>query len=161
MPIPGYLWMKDSQGNDIKSIVKVKGREGSAEIYAFHHEVYIPTDAHTGNLSGTRKHRPFTVIKQFCSATPVLNKACCSGQTLQEVRLSWYRIDDTGKEQEYLRHTLTHAKVVSVKPLVNDVKNKAKEHYAHLEEVQFRYEKIRWEYLDGNIAAEDTWTERS
>lgn len=161
MPSPGYLWLKDGQGNDIKSAVKVKGREGSAEIYSFHHEVYIPTDEHTGNLSGTRKHTPFVITKQFCSATPVLNKACCSGQNLKEVKLSWYRIDDSGKEQEYLRQLLTNAKVVSVKPLVKDIKDKTKEHYGHLEEVAFRYEKIQWLYLDGNISSEDTWIERS
>jgi type VI secretion system secreted protein Hcp len=161
MPSPGYMWMKDSQGNNINSTVKVKGRENSAEVYEFHHQVYIPTDEHTGSLSGTRKHTPFCIVKPFCSATPVLNKACCSGQNLQEVKLSWYRIDDTGKEQEYLRQTLTNAKVVSVKPIVRDVKDKTKEHYGHLEEVQFRYETIQWQYLDGNISSQDTWTERT
>jgi len=161
MPIPGYLWMKDNQGNDIKSTVKIKGREGSAEVYAFHHEIYLPTDAYSGNLTGTRKHHPFTIVKQFCSATPILNKACCSGQNLQQVKLSWYRIDAQGKEEEYLRQTLTNAKVVSVKPLVKDVKDPQKEHYPHLEEIQFRYEKIRWEYLDGNIMTEDSWNERA
>lgn len=158
---PGYMWMKDSQGNEIKSTVKVKGRENTAEIHEFQHEVYIPTDAHTGQLTGTRKHAPFVVIKPFCSATPVLYKACSSGQTLQQVKLSWYRIDDTGKEQEYFRQTLTNAKVVSIKPHVRDIKDKTKEHYAHFEQVSFRYEKIQWEYLDGNISTEDVWTERS
>ena len=161
MPSPGYLWMTDSQGNHIKSTVQVKHREGSAEVHSFHHEIYIPTDEHTGHLSGTRKHTPFTIIKPFCSATPILNKACCSGQNLKEIKLSWYRIDDTGKEQEYLRQTLTNAKVVCIKPIVSDVKDKSREHYGHLESVSFRYEKIHWIYLDGNISAEDTWTDRS
>jgi type VI secretion system secreted protein Hcp len=161
MAIPGYMWMTDSQGNPINSTVKVQGRENSAEIYEFHHEVSIPADNRSGVLTGTRKHGAFKVVKQFCSATPVLNKACASGQTLQQVKLSWYRIDATGKEQEYFRQTLSNAKVVAVKPTVSDVKDPNKEQYGHLEEVHFRYEKIQWLYLDGNIAAEDSWTERS
>jgi type VI secretion system secreted protein Hcp len=160
MPIPGFMWMTDNQGNPIKSIVTIQGREGSAEVYEFHHDVTIPTDNHTGNLTGTRKHGAFKIVKQFCSATPVLNKACSSGQSLQQVKLSWYRIDANGKEQEYFRHTLTNAKVVAVKPKVADVNNPNFDHYGHLEEVHFRYEKIQWLYLDGNIAAEDSWNER-
>lgn len=161
MPIPGYMWMTDNQGNLIKSNVTVQGREYSAEVYEFHHEVTIPTDAHSGNLTGTRKHGAFKVVKQFCSATPILNKSCCSGQTLQQVKVSWYRIDATGKEQEYLRQTLSQVKVVAVKPRVYDVNNPNQEQYGHLEEVHFRYEKIQWLYLDGNIATEDAWSDRS
>lgn len=161
MPIPGYMWMTDNQGNLIKSSVTVQGRENSAEVYEFHHEVSIPTDSHSGNLTGTRKHGAFKVVKQFCSATPVLNKACSSGQTLQQVKVSWYRINATGQEQEYFRQTLSNAKVVAVKPRVADVNDPKQEQYGHLEEVHFRYEKIQWLYLDGNIAAEDAWTERS
>lgn len=161
MATPGYMWMKDNQGADIKGSVHVKGREGSIEVVEFKHEVYIPTDLYTGNLTGTRKHGPFIIVKEFCSTTPILNKACSSGQTLQQVKLSWYRIDDSGKEQEYFRQTLTNVKVVAVKPRIMDVKDKSKEHYGHLEEIHFRYERIRWEFLDGNIATEDVWNERT
>lgn len=161
MPIPAYMWLKDDQGNEIKSTSQVRGREHSAEIYGLKHRVYIPTDGDTGALMSTRKHDPFVILKQYCSASPILYKACTSGKTMEEVKISWYRISDTGQEQEYFRHTLTKAKVVSVEPVMDDIKDKAKENYGHLERVAFRYQKIRWEYLDGNISTEDQWTDRS
>ena len=161
MATPGYLWMKDEHGQLIKSISMVAGREGSAEVYSARHRVSIPTDSHTGSLTGTRRHDPFVIVKSFCSATPILNKACCSGKTLQEVKVCWYRINQNGKEEEYFRQTLNQVKVVAVMPMVIDIKDPAKEGYGHLEEVHFRYEKIQWLYLDGNIATEDEWKERA
>lgn len=160
MAIPAYMWIHDEQGSLIKSTAKVRGRENSAEIIGLAHRVYIPTDQDTGALMSTRKHEPFMVLKQFCSASPILYKACCSGKTLREVRVSWYRIDHAGHEEEYFRHTLNNAKVVAVEPIMDDIKDKTKESYGHVERIAFRYEKIRWEYLDGNIATEDQWTER-
>ncbi len=161
MAIPGYMWITDEQGNLVESTVTIQGREHSAEVVDFHHEIRIPSDADTGKLTGTRKHEPLTVIKEFCSASPILAKACCDGKTLQEVKISWYRINDAGTEEEYFRHTLTGVKVVSFKPIVHDVKAKAKEKYGHLEQIQFRYQTIRWEYLDGNITTQDTWTNKA
>ena len=100
------------------------------------------------------------VTKVFDSASPILNKACCSGKTLQEVKLSWYRINAQGQEEEYFQHVLNNAKVVAVEPVMADIKDKSKESKGHLENVAFRYEKIRWKYLDGNIATEDQWSEK-
>ncbi|EMV37915.1 hypothetical protein EC2872800_3149 [Escherichia coli 2872800] len=43
MAIPAYLWLKDDGGVDIKGSVDVQGREGSIEVVALDHDVYIPT----------------------------------------------------------------------------------------------------------------------
>lgn len=59
MAIPAYLWLKDDGGADIKGSVDVQGREGSIEVVALDHDVYIPTDNNTGKLTGTRTHKPF------------------------------------------------------------------------------------------------------
>jgi len=161
MAIPGYMWIKDDQGNDVKGKVAIKGREGSAEVLGFSHHVYIPSDRDTGALTGTRKHEPLIVTKNFCSTSPIINKACTAGKTLQEVKISWYDINKNGEETEYFRHTLSNVKVVAVKPIVQEIKDRNKEQYGHREEIHFRYETIRWEYLDGNIATQDEWIERS
>ena len=50
MAIPAYLWLKDDGGADIKGSVDVQGREGSIEVVALDHDVYIPTDHNTGKL---------------------------------------------------------------------------------------------------------------
>jgi len=160
MAVPAYMWLLDDQGNTIKSTSHVKGRENAAEIYGLKHRIYIPTDIDTGVLMSTRKHEPYTILKSYCSASPVLYKACTSGKNLQEIRVSWYRINNNGHEEEYFRHILTNAKVVAIEPAMENIKDKTTENYGHMEQVSFRYQKIQWHYLDGNIATEDQWTER-
>ena len=47
MAIPVYLWLKDDGGADIKGSVDVQDREGSIEVVAQEHNLYIPTDNNT------------------------------------------------------------------------------------------------------------------
>ena len=54
MAIPVYLWLKDDGGADIKGSVDVQDRDGSIEVVAQEHNLYIPTDNNTGKLTGTR-----------------------------------------------------------------------------------------------------------
>lgn len=159
MAIPAYMWLKDDQGNEVKGSVSVADREGSIEILHFDHELRIPTDNDTGELTGTRKHEPFIITKAVDAATPYLYKACSNGQTLKQLELKWYRIDDTGTEREYFRHTLEGVKVTSISPTMHNVKDLDKERYPHLEKVNLRYKRITWTYLDGNIEFSDSWTE--
>ena len=65
MAIPVYLWLKDDGGADIKGSVDVQEREGSIEVLALDHSVYIPTDNNTGKLTGTRVHAPFLFTKEI------------------------------------------------------------------------------------------------
>ncbi len=159
MAIPAYMWLKDDQGNDVNGSVTVAEREGSIEILHFDHELRIPTDNDTGELTGTRKHEPFVITKAVDAATPYLYKACSNGQTLKQLELKWYRIDDTGTEREYFRHTLEDVKITSITPTMHNVKDLDKERYPHLETVCMRYKRITWTYLDGNIEFSDSWTE--
>jgi len=153
------MWMKDDAGSDVKGSVDVAGREGSVEVLEFNHQVRIPTDPDTGRLTGTRKHEAITLVKAFDASTPYLYKAVCEGQTYKEVEIKWYKIDDTGTETEYFNHKLEGVKVCSVKPIMYNVKDPSKERYEHLEEVQMRYQKITWTFVDGNLQASDAWKE--
>ena len=65
MAIPVYLWLKDDGGADIKGSVDVQDREGSIEVVAQEHNLYIPTDNNTGKLTGTRIHTPFLFTKEI------------------------------------------------------------------------------------------------
>jgi type VI secretion system secreted protein Hcp len=159
MAIPAYAWFKDDGGAPIKGSVDIETREGSVEIVAFDHQVRIPTDANTGKLTGNRVHEPMTILKQVDASSPYLYKAVTQGQTLQSVELKWFKIDASGKEVEYFNHMLEKVKVISVKPLMHNIKEPSKEKYNHLEEVELRYEKIVWTYKDGNIIHSDSWIE--
>lgn len=159
MAIPAYVWLKDDGGAEIKGSVTVEGREGSVEVVQFDHAVRTPTDANTGKLTGVRIHEPLKFVKQVDAASPYLYRAVANGQTLKEVEFKWYEIDDAGKESEYFNHRLENVKVVAVKPYMHNVKDKTFERFPHLEEIELRYEKVTWTYLDGNIQHSDSWVE--
>ncbi|EOP8883906.1 Hcp family type VI secretion system effector [Escherichia coli] len=160
MAIPAYLWLKDDGGADIKGSVDVQGREGSIEVVALDHDVYIPTDNNTGKLTGTRTHKPFIFNKEIDASSPYLYKAVTTGQTLKTAEFKFYRINDAGQEVEYFNITLDNVKLVRVAPLMLDIKEPSKEKHNHLERIEFRYEKITWTYKDGNIIHSDSWNER-
>lgn len=160
MAIPLYLWLKDDGGADIKGSVNVQKREGSIEVVAFDHCLYIPTDNNTGKLTGTRTHKPVIFRKEVDSSTPYLYKAVTTGQTLKSAEFKWYRINDAGQEVEYFNTKLETVKLVRVSPLMYDIKDPSKEKHNHLEEIELRYEKITWTFKDGNIIHSDAWNER-
>ena len=160
MAIPVYLWLTDDAGTEVKGSVSVKGREGSIEVVAQQHNLYIPTDNNTGKLTGTRIHEPFVFTKQIDASSPYLYKAVTTGQTLRRAEFKWYQIDDNGYEVEYFSTILENVKVVTVAPTMHDIKEPSKEKHNHLERIEFRYEKITWTYKDGNIIHSDSWNER-
>ena len=154
MPIPASLEIPDIPGSS-----KIQGRENHMEILGFTHEVYMPTDRKDGSATGTRVHKDLVVVKNFDKGSPKLNEYLCNGKIIPSAILHWYMIDETGTEKEYFTHELTNARVVSIKPYMPDVDNPHNEQYKHMEEVAFRYEKIKWKFVDGNIEYEDSWTE--
>lgn len=159
MAIPAYMWIKDDGGADIKGSVDVNGREGSVEVISFTHGLNIPTDNHTGKLTGTRVHSAVEFEKEFDSSSPYLYKAVAAGQKLKSVELKWYQINDAGQEQEYFNIFLENVTVVGINPVMHNIKTN--QIMNHLESVCLRYEKITWKYCDGNVQYSDTWKERS
>lgn len=161
MAIPVYLWLKDDGGADIKGSVDVQDREGSIEVVAQQHNLYIPTDNNTGKLTGTRIHTPFLFTKEIDSSSPYLYKAVTTGQTLKSAEFKWYKINDAGQEVENFNTRLENVKVVKVNPVMHDIKDPSFEKHNHLEQIELRYEKITWTYKDGNIIHSDSWNERA
>ena len=158
MPTPAYAWLKDDQSGDINGSVAIVGREGSCEVMEFIHDLHIPTDPHTGKLTGVRMHNPIILTKSYDAASPYLYKACCEGQTLKSVEIKWYNIDETGTEKVYFTHRLEDVKVASMKAKMPNTKDPEYERYVHLEEVALVYGKITWTYTSGGIEYSDSWT---
>ena len=99
--------------------------------------------------------------KEFDSSSPYLYKAVSKGQTLKSAEFKWYHINDAGQEVEYFNIFIEGVKVVSISPLMHDIKDPTKEKHNHLELVELRYEKITWKHCDGNIMFTDSWNERA
>jgi len=104
MAIPAYLWLKDDSGASINGSVDVKDREGSIEVTGFSHNLRLPTDSMTGKPTGTRKHAPIIVQKEFYSSSPYLYKAVATGQTLRSAEFRWYNINYAGQNCRYFAY---------------------------------------------------------
>jgi len=157
MPVPGYVEFKDSEGSLIPGSVKVAGRKDMCEVMEFDHNVRIPTDQQSGDLTGVRQHRPVTLVKPYDTASPLLFDALCNGETLNEVKVHWYRINESGKEEEYFTHTLKKAKVADMTSFMPNTKDPKKEQFTHMEKVSILYRKITWKHKD-NFEYTDSWT---
>jgi len=160
MAIPAYLWLKDDIGKDIKGSVNIRDREGSIEIIGIAHCVTVPTDNNTGKTTGTRIHAPFLFNKEIDSSSPYLYKAIATGQTLQSAEIRHYDINDAGQEVNYFTTLLENVKIVSISPIMYDIKDPAMEKHNHIEVIELRYEKITWTYKDGNLQHIDNWDNR-
>ncbi len=160
MAIPVYLWIKNDKGNDIRGSVDLNQREGSIEVTSLFHNIHIPTDIFAGNVTGTVIHEPVGIIKEIDSSSPYLFKALATGETLKTAELKFYRINDAGQEVEYFNIFLEYVKVISIIPIMYDIKDAAYERKNHLEALELMYEKITWTYKDGNIKHSDSWKDR-
>lgn len=76
MAIPAYLWLKDDGGADIKGSVDVQGREGSIEVVALDHDVYIPTDNNTRQTDRYPYSQAFYVYQRNRCLQPVSLQSC-------------------------------------------------------------------------------------
>lgn len=157
MAIPPYLWLTDEDGSPIKGGSHVKHREGSIEVLRFTHGIHNPSDATTGLLLGTRNHSPIRIEKEIDQSTPHLCRAVAASRPLRTAELKWYRIDESGKEQEYFNMLMEGVRVVSVAPQMHNIKDLAKLDCNHLEVIELRYQKITWRYCDGNVQYSDHW----
>ncbi|WP_208952526.1 type VI secretion system tube protein TssD [Rahnella sp. ChDrAdgB13] len=161
MAIPVYLWLKDDGGADIKGSVDVNGREGSIEVTGIQHSVCLPTDPRTGKIAATRSHSSYYFEKEIDSSSPYLYKAVTTGQALKSAEFKFYAINHAGQEQEYFNTSLESVRVVSVMPIMFDIKSPLFEKVGHRECVELMFEKITWHYIDGNIIHSDSWNERA
>ena len=131
-------------------------RLGSIELKSFSHGVTIPVDPSWGKLTGTRVHRPITIVKEFDQTTPLLYRAVCEGSVMKKGIIKMYRILESGIEAEYFNIVMENVKFTTVAPFMTPNGMSS----THLETLELRYEAISWKYTEGNIIYRDTWNDR-
>lgn len=156
MSIPAYLWLVDANGAPLVGSSLVSGRVGAIEIKSLAHNVNIPTDSNTGQLTGTRIHAPIQLQKEFDRVTPFLYKAQSEGTTLKCATIKMYTITEAGMEKEYFNIILDNVKITSITADLYPGASTG----THLETVLLRYESITWKHCDGNIIYTDAWNQR-
>lgn len=156
MSTPAHLWLEDENGSPIVGSCMMRTRRGSIELKSFSHGVTIPVDPGWGKLTGTRVHRPITIVKEFDQTTPLLYRAVCEGRVMKKGIIKMYRILESGIEAEYFNILMENVKFTTVAPFLtpNGISS------THLETLELRYEAISWKYMEGNIFYRDTWNDR-
>ena len=160
MAMPIYLWLYEEDGKLLKGSVEANGREGSIEVVGMQHDISIPDNHMTGAITGTRQHEAYTFEKEIDSSSPLLYRALTTGRTLAQAVFKYYRINHNGMEEEYFKVVLDNVKLCHIVPVMFDTKDGDFEHHGHIEHVGLRYEKIFWNYIDGNIQYADSWKMR-
>lgn len=118
MSTPAHLWLEDENGSPIIGSCTMPTRPGSIELKSFTHGVTIPVDPSWGKLTGTRVHRPITIVKEFDQTTPLLYRAVCEGRVMKKGTIKMYRILESGIEAEYFNIVMEKVKFTTVAPFL-------------------------------------------
>ncbi len=158
MPMPAHMEITGNKQGAILGSCEMEGREETMLVYDMDHTIHIPRDPQSGLPSGKRIHGPLKVVKEFDKASPKIHQALVSGEKLESVIINWYRINPMGEEENYYRHTLETAIIVSARKYMPMAFISKNEPYRHMEEVLFTYDKIKWEWIvGGSVESEDSW----
>ena len=105
------------------------------------HEIVSPRDAASGQATGRRQHKPFTITKEIDKSSPLFLRSLFNNETLTSVLIGLL-----------LPSGETMATVELENAHVAD-----RQQHGDTETISFVYQKITWIWTDGNITAEDDW----
>lgn len=162
MSLNAYLKLKGQKQGEIKGSATQKGREGKIMVIAVNHDVSSPRDAATGQATGKRTHKPFTITKEVDKSSPLLYHLLVTQENIPEWELQFWTPaikagSGVGAEVQHYSVQLTNAKVSNISLHMLNNKNPDLMKYAEYEEVSFTYERITWIWTDGNVTASDDW----
>jgi len=146
-----FMTVQGAKQGMISGDVKEKGREGSIEVYQFHHQVQSPRDLATGQASGKRRHQPLEIVKAVDSASVKLLSSLITNEVLKDVVLNFFRTTSNGLEENFYTIKLTNATVSDMIQGNNDTAGNSL-----VERVQMTYQKIEWTFLPGNLMTTDS-----
>ena len=136
---------------------------GSSNVYAFNHEVYLPYDTEQNLPQGSRRLTAFNLTKDIDKLTPTLFQYCCNGTLLPKVTVVLYRIKEA-MEVPYFNYTLEGVRIVSVKNHMPSTKYEENADVGHLEELKLLPNKFTWNNEVGDTGLEtgkQTYTEEN
>ena len=147
--LPAYMEIGGIPGS-----VQLAGKEGTIEVTGFDHQVFLPIV--DGAIAGTRRHDPIVVTKAIDRASVPLYRILATGEALPKITIKFYQLNDQGEEAPFYQVELTKCKIASVR----SHQGVAGARPGFYEDVQIRYEKISWTFLEGNLTFQDEWNSR-
>ena len=131
---------------------QIKGGQSGAtraiELLSYSHGIVSPRDSASGQATGKRQHKPFTIVKEWDAASPKLFGALVRNENLTQVLIALNRPGNDG----YMLIKLTNASVVE-----HSEQSSASTDTMELEQISFTYQKIEVTFVNGGITAQDDW----
>ncbi len=134
----------------------IPGREDWILVWAWDHTIELPTDVATGQATGKRQHGQIMITKQFDKSSPLLYKALCKSDTLENVVFEFQRVEGSDPVP-FFKITLTEANITKIHSWVPNFQDKTQAHLEQMEDVYFSYRKIEWDSMKLATTAEDDW----
>jgi len=169
MEFQAYMSVKAITQGQLKGEGTGKRKNKWMPVVGFAMRLDSPRDMATGAASGRRQYRLVKVVKEWGAASPQLLQCCATNEILSEVVIEFLRTNAKGEEYVYQRVTLTNAGIAHVSRFTKggEVESAAGSGAssqaetsipAELEEVEFSFQKVAVEDLDGGTSFADDWT---
>ena len=152
MPEPSYAYFDGIEGSCTQ-----EGREGAVTILQLEHTVEIPVDVKDATATGTRRHGAMKIWANIDKATPLLMKCVTQSATVPEVKIEYWRTDETGTQVNYYNTVMTNVRVVKAEHWFPNVDKASTSTYKDMMTYELRYDKIEWTFTDGNLSHSDEW----
>lgn len=130
--------------SDIPGSCQATGQQDSIRVVGLGHQVELPYEMGTGQISGQRLHGPMIITKYIDKSSPLLYQALVNNQTKSQAELKFYRDIGTGQPQHYYTIRLNDVKIIKIQTAC-----------PNMEQVSIAFRRIRWIWLDGGIEFED------
>jgi type VI secretion system secreted protein Hcp len=166
MPIPAYMTieLKDqgeiSEGccsEDSIGTMAIEAQEDAIQVQAYKQLVHLPTVPAYGKASGPRIHKGIVITKVFDKCSPLLYQAMCKGEQIENLEITWFRINSAGEPEHYYTHTLSDAVITRMEAYMPDCQNEDNEPFTHMEDVWINYKAIEATHEIAGTTGADEW----
>jgi type VI secretion system secreted protein Hcp len=120
-------------------------------IYDWGHEIAIPIDPATGQITGVRQHGPFIINKIMDRLSPLFYQALATNENLPSLIIRILMTDGNGNVTPTFTVELTNARVIKVTKNINPDK------VGLVEVLYLSYQKIAWTDVISGVATEVYW----
>lgn len=161
MAIHGYMSLKGRRQGLISAGCSATDSIGNRCQAAHLDEIMVLSFSHNlSNIGNTERttHRPIMITKYVDKATPLLAEAL-TAREIVECRITLYRINASGKQEEYFRIDLSDAMIVDQRVEVPHsvlLNNQEPQEY-----LAIRYGFVAWHHLIANTSGYASWGEES
>jgi len=143
-----------------ESTIASMDRANTIECSSFRYAITVPQEPGSRIATGRRQHGLVKVHKRIDKSTPLLIKAVCNNELVDQAVFRFYRpwIDGRGTEQHFYTVELADGYVVGVSQVSEDTIMAGGDLAGPMmEEVSFNFLRITWTYEDGGIIHSDSW----